>query len=158
MQPEPPSSDPWSRAGTVRILIVEEQVLCSEMLREILSAQPGLRVVATARTAAAAEALLEREGVDVVLLDLLLPDRSGLELIGALAARGSRARLVVCSAMNHRAAIATAFSLGAHAFVPKTATLAELIDTLRTRRRVEIENVTVAEEDVSFRLPRQLVA
>jgi 4-hydroxy-3-methylbut-2-enyl diphosphate reductase len=34
----------------------------------------------------------------------------------------------------------------------------ELIDTLRTRRRVEIENVTVAEEDVSFRLPRQLVA
>ena len=34
----------------------------------------------------------------------------------------------------------------------------ELIETLRTRRQVSIEDVTVAEEDVSFRLPRQLVA
>ena len=34
----------------------------------------------------------------------------------------------------------------------------ELIEALRTRRNVAIENVTVAEEDVSFRLPRQLVA
>ncbi len=34
----------------------------------------------------------------------------------------------------------------------------ELIEALRTRRNVAIENITVAEEDVSFRLPRQLVA
>ncbi len=34
----------------------------------------------------------------------------------------------------------------------------ELIETLRTRRQVSIEDVTIAEEDVSFRLPRQLVA
>lgn len=115
----------------LRLLIVESQTLFASMLREILSVEPGFRIVGTAATAADAEAALEKSAVDVVMLDLALPDRGGLELIGRISARGATARIVVCSTTDDPAAIAMAFGLGAHGFVEKTGDLTELVDTLR---------------------------
>lgn len=89
MHQETRTAEPWPGGKAVRVLIVEDQVLFAAMLREILATQPGIRVVGTAGTAAEAEAMLAGGGADVVLLDLLLPDRSGLELIESLAARGT---------------------------------------------------------------------
>jgi DNA-binding NarL/FixJ family response regulator len=146
MHQETRTAEPWPGGRRVRVLIVEDQVLFASMLREILETQPGIRVVGTVGTAAEAEARLADEGVDVVLLDLLLPDRSGLELIETLAARGSRARIVVCSAMNHPSAIAMAYGLGAHAFIGKTSGIPEVIDIVSRAARGEYCLTPVAAE------------
>ena len=131
------TAEPWPRAETLRLLIVESQTLFASMLIEVLSVEPGIRIVGTAGTAAEAINALENAAVDVVMLDLMLPGRSGLELIGEIAGRENPARIVVCSATNDPAAITMAFGLGAHAFVEKTSALPELVDTLRKAARGE---------------------
>jgi DNA-binding NarL/FixJ family response regulator len=137
MHQETRTAEPWPKGKTIRLLIVEDQNLFAAMLLEILSSQSDIKVVGTAASAAEAETILSTTEVDVIMLDLMLPDRSGLELIEALTARGTKARIVVCSAANHPTAIAMAYGLGAHAFIEKTSGIPELIDTLRRAARGE---------------------
>jgi DNA-binding NarL/FixJ family response regulator len=131
------TTEPWPRGKSIRVLIVEDQNLFAAMLLEILASQPGFQVVGSVGTASAAEELLGKIEADVVMLDLMLPDRSGLELIELLGARKISARIVVCSAVNHPAAIAMAYGLGAHAFIEKTSGIPDLIETLRRAARGE---------------------
>lgn len=137
MHQETRTDEPWPGVKLLRLLVVESQTLFAAMLIEVLSGEPGIRIVGTAGTAAEATTVLEKPGVDVVMLDLMLPDRSGLELIGEITGRENPARIVVCSATNDPAANTMAFGLGAHAFVEKTSALPELVDTLRKAARGE---------------------
>jgi two-component system invasion response regulator UvrY len=137
MHQETRTAEPWPGVKTLRLLVVESQALLASMLVEVLSAEPGFRIVGTAGTAAEALIALREPGVDVVMLDLMLPDRGGLELIREITAREAPPRVVVCSATHDPAAITMAFGLGAHAFVEKTCALPELVGTLRRAARGE---------------------
>jgi DNA-binding NarL/FixJ family response regulator len=131
------TTEPRPKGKPIRVLIVEDQNLFAAMLLEILAAQPGFQVVGSVGTAAAAEELMRRIEADVVMLDLMLPDRSGLELIELLVARNTGTRIVVCTAANHPAAITMAYGLGAHAFIEKTSGIPDVIETLRRAARGE---------------------
>ena len=137
MHQETRTTEPWPGVKPLRLLVVESQTLFVSMLVEVLSTEPGIRIVGTAGTTAEAAAALAEPGVDVVMLDLMLPDRSGLELIGEIASLETPPRIVVCSATNDPAAIIMAFGLGAHAFVEKSSALPELVGTLRKAARGE---------------------
>lgn len=123
-QPVPSATRP------IRIFLVEDQTLFSSLLREILINHPGFTVVGEAPTAAVALATLEAASPDLLLVDLMLPDLSGLELIEQLVVRKPAYKIVVCSAACHDRAIAMAFALGVHGFVEKSRGLPELLDTL----------------------------
>lgn len=114
----------------IRILLVDDQTLFSSLLREILTHQPRFLVVGEAATASAALATIETAAPDLVLVDLVLPDMSGLELIDRLLAGKPAYKIVVCSAACHDRAIAMAFGLGVHGFVEKTCGIPELIEAL----------------------------
>jgi DNA-binding NarL/FixJ family response regulator len=64
----------------LRVAVVEDQPLFRSMLVDLLSAQPDLVVVGSADTVASARALLQPETVDVVVLDIELPDGNGFGL------------------------------------------------------------------------------
>lgn len=70
-------------SGVLSVLVVEDVPLASQKLVMLLQAHPDLRVDATASTLAQAETLLRARRFDLLLLDIGLPDGSGL----ALAAR-----------------------------------------------------------------------
>lgn len=114
----------------IRIFLVEDQALFSALLREILANHPRFLVVGEAATAEGALLKLETAAPDLVLVDLVLPDLSGLELIEQLMGRKPAYKVVVCSAACHNQAIAMAFALGVHGFVEKTCGLPELLETL----------------------------
>ncbi len=137
MHQETRTAEPWAGVKPKRILIVEPLELFAAMLADTLRAQSGFTVVARLGTAAEAETALENRRIDLVLLNLSLPDRGGLELIAALGERKHPARIVVCTSVNHPSAIATAFVLGAHAFVERSSGLPELVATLRRVARGE---------------------
>jgi len=137
MHQETRTAEPWPGVKPTRILIVEEQALFASMLAELLRAHSGFTVVASVGTFAAAENALENRKIDLVVVNLTLPDRSGLELIAALGERKHSARIVVCTAVEHPSAVVTAFGLGAHAFVERSSGLPELVATLRRVARGE---------------------
>jgi len=68
----------------IRTLIVEDDYRVAEVHRGFLERLPSFAVVAVANTASEALALVERERPDLVLLDIYLPDRSGLEVLREL--------------------------------------------------------------------------
>jgi two-component system invasion response regulator UvrY len=114
----------------VRVFLVEDQTLFSTLLVTVLARTRRFEVVGTAATAEAAIRELASATPDLVLVDLVLPDMSGFELIARLVIGRPAFRIVVCSAAAHDEAIAMAFALGAHGFVAKKDGIPALLETL----------------------------
>lgn len=71
----------------IRTLVVDDDYRVAEIHRSFLERLPSFAVVGVAHTAADALALVDRELPDLVLLDIYLPDRSGLDVLRELRAR-----------------------------------------------------------------------
>jgi response regulator of citrate/malate metabolism len=89
---------------------------------------PGFRVAGRARTAADARA--KAAAADLVLLDVYLPDESGLDLLPGLAAD-----VIMATAATDQESVRTAFSRGALHYLIKPFTAAELAERLRAYAR-----------------------
>lgn len=113
----------------IRVAIVDDHPVVREGTAALLAAQPDLTVVGTAATLDEAEGLLDPERVDVVLLDVRMGTKSGLEL---LQGRSLRPAIVVLTAYDYPQYTAAALRLGAAGFVLKTAPISELLAAIRT--------------------------
>jgi CheY-like chemotaxis protein len=121
--------------GGLRILVVEDDALNQALVRVILAraADPALRGarVVAARSLAQARAALAAGTIDVVLLDMRLPDGSGLDLAAELQRRGdqvSPAVIAVTGAVDEQRDAALA--AGCVAVLGKPYSPAELSGTL----------------------------
>ncbi|MDB5685501.1 MAG: Fis family transcriptional regulator [Rhizorhabdus sp.] len=143
---------------TNKILIVEDDLHIRRLLRTALERMKY--AVAEAETARDALALLEIEKPDVVLLDLGLPDRDGLEMIQLIKAR-SAATLIVVSAREATEAKVAALDLGADDYLTKPFDTEELLARIRTalrhRMSKEVESMVVTVADVQIDLERRVV-
>jgi response regulator of citrate/malate metabolism len=84
----------------IRTLIVEDDFRVAEVHCGFLERIPGFELAGTARTAAEALELAERDGPDLVLLDIYLPDRSGLEVLRGLREGGRQVDVIAITAAN----------------------------------------------------------
>ncbi len=104
----------------VRVLLVEDNIGDADLVREYLSHahQTGFDVLSVTRLAAALE-LLERERIDVILLDLGLPDSVGLETLSRILKAAPKGATVVLTGLDdHRAGLG-AIRMGAQDYLPK---------------------------------------
>src|SRR4051794_986497 len=116
-------------AGTLRALIIEDQTTLRELLVGMLEAVGGYEISACA-TGAEARALWTSARVDLVLLDLVLPDAHGLELLSELRDQPRPPRAIVLTAHARPAVVKQAIERGAHAIVTKGAPLRELREAI----------------------------
>ena len=119
-------------AQTAKIMVVEDDAHIRRLLKATM--QRAGHVVVEAADARQAIALLDIERPDVVLLDLGLPDRDGLELIEPMRLR-SAATLIVVSARDDGSEKAAALDLGADDYVTKPFDTEELLARIRTALR-----------------------
>ena len=106
----------------MKILIVDDHVLIREALRGVLRELKSDAAFFDAPDARkAASQLNENPDTELVLLDLNLPDRSGLDLLAELRQRYPSVSVVVLSASDDRNSVAKALDLGALGFIPKAA-------------------------------------
>ncbi|MFN7028584.1 MAG: response regulator [Sphingopyxis sp.] len=118
--------------GAAKILIVEDDAHIRRLLRATM--QRAGHDVVEAADARAALALLDIEKPDVVLLDLGLPDRDGLELIGPIRQR-SAATIIVVSARDDSGEKVAALDLGADDYLTKPFDTDELLARIRATLR-----------------------
>lgn len=109
-----------------KALVVEDQTTLRELLKELLEDHAGY-VVQAAATGAEARAALEARKFDLVLLDLVLPDMHGFELLGLLP---KSTRCLVLTAQARPAVVKEAMQRGAHGVVTKGAPLRELREAI----------------------------
>lgn len=119
-------------ASPIKILVVDDEA----QIRTLLKVTLGRAGYAVAEAADARQALSAKviDKPDLVLLDLGLPDRDGLELVEALRAE-PRSALIVISARDHTEQKVAALDLGADDYVTKPFDTEELLARVRASLR-----------------------
>ena len=132
MTQEPPS------AKSLRILIVDDHDVVRIGFRQILSEHPRFSVTAEAATAAEALEALRTVKFDIVLLDLSLPDGSGIDVLRRIKAQYPDTKVLVLSGFSEEQYGINMLRAGAAGFLSKTCSSEELvkaIDTVGVGRR-----------------------
>jgi len=115
----------------IRVLIVDDHALFRSSLRARLEQEDGIAPVGAAASAEEAVARARALQPDLVLIDLLLPRRSGYEAIPDVLSAAPASRVLVVSSQTGPSSVRQAISAGAHGYVPKRASDTELIDAIR---------------------------
>lgn len=118
----------------LRVALVDDHALVRAGQARLLSLEPDLTVVAEFADADAAFDALHAapQAVDVLVLDLSLPGRSGLDLLRRVSLRWPRLAVLVCSMHDSPTMLAQALSAGARGFVTKASDPAVLVNAIRT--------------------------
>jgi DNA-binding NarL/FixJ family response regulator len=106
----------------MKILVVDDHVLIREALRGLFKElKPDAMVLEAPDAARAIQLLADQTDVELILLDLSLPDRDGLALLAEMRERYPGISVVVLSGFPDRANVVRALDHGALGFIPKSA-------------------------------------
>ena len=105
----------------MKILVVDDHVLIREALRGVLKElKEDAAILEAPDSRQAMQRIAENPDLELVLLDLNLPDRSGFDVLAELRERHPAITVVVLSAHQDRESVAKALDLGALGFIPKS--------------------------------------
>lgn len=125
-------------APVARILIVDDHDVVRVGFRQIIAEHSRFTVAGEAASAAEALEALRGDAFDIVLLDLSLPDGSGIDVLRRIKVRYPETRVLVLSGFSEEQYGVNMLRAGASGFLSKTCTSAELIkaiDTIAVGRR-----------------------
>ena len=120
------------REGVIRLLLVDGQTAFRELLALRLAQEPDFLVIEEASSLGEIRQGLQRGVVDVALVELVLPDGGGVELIHDLRTGNPEAHVLVVTASEDRHQHAGALAAGASGVLSKTVRAAEIIAAIRT--------------------------
>ncbi len=117
---------------SIRIAMVEDDVLFQEALRTSIQSSPGLQLASVASTRAAGLAMLEQAAVDVLLVDLGLPDGSGIDVIQAAHQCWPACNIMVSTAFGDEMHVMRSLEAGASGYLLKDSTPACIAAEIRS--------------------------
>ena len=118
-------------SGTIRVALCDDHAVVRGGLRRILDEEPDVEVVGEAGTAEDAVALAESERPDVFVMDLGLPDASGIDATRRIAAVSPDTNILVLTVHDDVAYLRKAFDAGARGYLVKDAADVELVLAVR---------------------------
>ena len=116
---------------SIRVLVVDDHAVVRSGLRLLLDAEDDLEVVGEAGSAREAVFEARTSNPDVILLDVVMPDQSGLEAIPTLLHEHPDTRILVLSMQDDPRYVREAFGAGASGYVLKEAADAEVVAAIR---------------------------
>ena len=116
----------------IRVAIIDDHALVADALRHMLETVAGYQVVGVAHGGNDGLQMTGATSPDVVLLDLRLPDMSGIDLIGALRLSVRATKIIIVSVSDDPVTVAMAMDAGIHGYVVKTSEPAQLFHAIRT--------------------------
>ncbi|HEX9784606.1 MAG TPA: response regulator transcription factor [Opitutaceae bacterium] len=115
----------------MKILVIDDHPLIREALRDVLKELKGDATVIEAPDWRQAIRQIElNTDLDLILLDLILPDRDGFDALAELRERYPAISIVVLSARDDRDSVTKALDLGALGYIPKTARREVLLNAI----------------------------
>jgi len=115
----------------IRLAIVDGHTLTRYGLRELISQQPDIEIVAESGSAATARADVARAHPDVVTVDVRLPDGDGLRLAREFRDRDADLGIVLLTSQEEDDVLFRALETGVSAFVAKSAPVGEVLAAIR---------------------------
>ena len=116
----------------IRIVIVDDHAIVRAGLRQFFSEQVDLRVTGEASTGREALDLVRAGDVDVVLMDLSMPDQSGVDALAAIKARAPELPVLILSGYPETHYATTLLRQGASGYLNKECDPEEIVKAIRT--------------------------
>ena len=141
------------RGGVVlRVLIVEDQAAAAEVMAAYVERVPGFEVAGQAASGADCLRQLGAGGVDLILLDIHLPDMSGLEVLRRIRAAGSTVDVIVVTQARDLSVVQAAVSFGSMQYLIKPFTFAAVRQKLERyqeyRSMLTENNLVLVQQEV----------
>ncbi len=121
----------------IRVLVVDDHALFRRGVIQTIEGETDMTVAGEAETAAAATDRTKELLPDVILLDIRLPDKSGLSVVGTLQRECPYSKIVLLTAVEDEDALLRALKEGAHGYVLKGISGEELVQVVRSVYRGE---------------------
>ncbi len=121
----------------IRVLVADDHAIVRTGIRHVLESEPGFVVVAEAGTAAAALELAASLRPDVAVLDISMPDSSGLNLAADVRQRSPETHVLILSMHDNTEYVLESLRAGAHGYLLKDTAATELRDAIRAVQRGE---------------------
>jgi DNA-binding NarL/FixJ family response regulator len=115
----------------IRVLAVDDHQLFRQGIAALIEDEPDMILVAEAATGRQAVELFRQHRPDVTLMDLQMPDMTGLEAITAIRAEFPEARIIVLTTYAGDAQVVRALQAGAYGYLLKSTLSLELLATIR---------------------------
>jgi len=115
----------------IRILSADDHPLLRSGIGALIATQPDMQLIAEAATGTEAVQLHRELNPDVTLMDLQMPDMSGLDAIIAIKSEAPAARIIVLTTYSGDVLAQRALKAGAQAYVLKSLVRTEILNTIR---------------------------
>ena len=135
----------------LKTVIVEDDRMVAAINAQFAEKTPGVQVVATFHNGRDALAFLDKTGVDLLLLDLYMPEMSGVELLTELRRQGCNVDAIFITAANDAPHIQDALRLGAVDYLIKPfryERFEEALDKVVVRRKVMESGLEFTQADI----------
>lgn len=120
-----------TKKGRIRILTIDDHTMVREGVTSLLRHQSDMEVVGEAETGAQAIEAFQALGPDVTLIDLKLPDMSGIRVMTHLSGLAPQARFLVLTTYSRDMEVVRALKAGATGYLLKTSVRKELLGSIR---------------------------
>ena len=120
-----------SKPNTIRILTADDHPLLRQGIASLVDLEPDLELVAQASTGREAIEQFRRHKPDITLMDLQMPDISGIEAIIAIRSEFHDARIVVLTTYSGDVQVVRALKAGARGYLLKGNVHTDLLETIR---------------------------
>jgi DNA-binding NarL/FixJ family response regulator len=122
------SNDPIS------VIIVEDEPEFRRRFSQIVENEPSMRLAGVAANKREAQIVIERENFDVMLIDLGLPDGTGIDLIRSVSQRKPDVDIMVVTVFGDEQHVVSSIEAGATGYILKDSTPADVISCIRLLR------------------------
>jgi response regulator of citrate/malate metabolism len=119
----------------IMVLVVEDELTAGDALVQYVERVPGFEVIGHVRTGAEALQRLSSDRVDLVLMDIYLPDMSGLDVLRRMRGTGNMADVVAVTRARDLSVVRAAVSFGAIQYLLKPFTFATVRQRLERYQR-----------------------
>ncbi len=133
----------------IRVMIVDDVLETRENLRKLLQFEPNVQIVGEAATGKEALQVAKERQPDVIIMDIHLPDMSGLEATEQIRKVLPATQVVILTVQGDMEYMRRAMMVGARDFLMKPPSIDELLDAVRRAAEVaweEREKIAVAQE------------
>ncbi len=117
--------------GPIRVLVADDHALVREGIRHVLDAEPGIEVVAEAANGREAVELALAHRPDVVVLDITMPEETGLAAAARLREALPETRVLLLSMHDHAEYVREGTRIGTHGYILKDSAGEELRAAIR---------------------------
>lgn len=115
----------------IRVLLADDHTLVRQAIRHLLEEDPDLEIVGETGSSLEVMRLLDSHKPDILILDIGMPDLSGLEVLRQIHEQGIATRVVVLSIFSDEAHVMEALRQGALAYVTKSSAADSLLTAIR---------------------------